>query len=116
MNFKEYEEAVERTRNTTLTAKETACNWAMGLAGETGEVVDIVKKAMFHGARMDFVHLEEEIGDVMYYLQALATFWGLTLDEAMAKNVVKLEKRYPNGFVEGGGIRRNNNDHEDDAN
>lgn len=77
----------------------------LGLTGESGEVADMLKKYIGHGIPLDNEKLLLELGDVMFYIASLCTVMGFSLDEVMKANVVKLSKRYPNGFVEGGGIR-----------
>lgn len=105
MNFEEYAIAVARTKNDSMSVRELYSNWALGITGEAGEVADIVKKYLYHGKSLDLNHLEEEIGDTLYYLQALCNLVGLTFGDCTQKNADKLKKRYPNGFVEGGGKR-----------
>lgn len=71
---------------------------ALGLAGETGEVVDIIKKALFHNKPLDLEKLKLELGDVRWYLEVLCIVTGFTMEQVEAANVAKLEKRFPNGF------------------
>ncbi len=80
---------------------------AMGLAGEAGEVVDLLKKAVWHGKELSLQELTKELGDCAWYLCAIGQRYGISLTDIMAANVAKLEARYPGGqFVEGGGIRK----------
>lgn len=71
---------------------------ALGLAGETGEVVDQVKKLLFQGHPLDPQHLKKELGDVFWYFELVLEACGFTLAEVMSCNVEKLRRRYPNGF------------------
>lgn len=71
---------------------------ALGLSGESGEVLDIIKKWIFHEAILDLDHLEKELGDVMWYVALLCDSFGFDLDEVMQKNIDKLKARYPKGF------------------
>ena len=71
---------------------------AMGLAGESGECVDIVKKVQFQHHILDAEHLIEELGDVLWYIAEAATAIGCDLDYIMEINIEKLKRRYPNGF------------------
>lgn len=71
---------------------------ALGVAGEAGEVADIVKKAFGHGQPLDFDHLAEELGDVLFYVAALADAAGASLSDVANFNVEKLRRRYPDGF------------------
>lgn len=78
---------------------------ALGLAGETGEYVDIIKKHLFHGKPLDRDHALAELGDVLWYLMYAADTLGSSLEEVATINDAKLAARYPTGFVKGGGIR-----------
>ena len=81
-------------------------NGVMGLNGEAGEVIDIVKKHLFQGHKLDKEHLKEELGDVAWYLAIACSGAGLTLEEVMEENIKKLSKRYPNGFESQKSINR----------
>ncbi len=79
---------------------------AMGLAGEAGEVADLLKKASWHGKELSLQELTKELSDVLWYLTAIGQIYGISLTDIMATNIAKLEARYPGGvFVEGGGVR-----------
>lgn len=67
---------------------------ALGVGGETGEVLEVVKKGNRPGKTLDVEHLKEEIGDVLWYLANLATYYDIDLEEAMFDNMDKLEERY----------------------
>lgn len=71
---------------------------ALGLSGEVGEVVDILKKSIFQGHPLDVRKVALELGDVMWYLALLAHSIGYNLDEVTKMNIEKLKNRYPNGF------------------
>ena len=73
-------------------------NAALGLCGESGEVADMVKKAIFQGHGLDREHLAKELGDVAWYLAVAADAIGYSLETVLLMNVYKLRKRYPNGF------------------
>jgi len=73
-------------------------NGLMGLNGEAGECVDILKKHAFQGHELDKEHLAEELGDVAWYLAVSADAIGYKLSDILGKNVDKLRKRYPDGF------------------
>lgn len=68
---------------------------ALGLAGEAGEVVDLVKKHVFGLKPLDRTKLLEEIGDVLWYLALVCHAQGLDLESAMRTNIAKLRARYP---------------------
>ena len=73
-------------------------NGCFGLAGESGEVLDIVKKWIFHEKGLDIDHLKKELGDVMWYVAMICESAGFALDELMKMNIDKLKARYPHGF------------------
>ena len=69
-----------------------------GLAGEVGELCDHYKKYMHQGHDLDYNHMAEEAGDVLWYLAEIADALGITLEEIARRNIDKLRKRYPDGF------------------
>lgn len=89
---------VEKTRRNDLTFEEQLKNASMGLAGETGEVVDIIKKHSYQGHELKIEELLDELGDVMYYLCWLCILLQVDLSEICFNNMKKLTGRYPNGF------------------
>jgi NTP pyrophosphatase (non-canonical NTP hydrolase) len=72
----------------------------MGLAGETGELVDMLKKWIGHGHELSLTEVEKELGDILWYISEIATTLELRLDQIAAKNMDKLVARYPEGFSE----------------
>lgn len=162
MTPKQYLKKCERTYN----AAGGLDMLAMGAFGEAGELVDKIKKALYHGVEVNAADITNEIGDCLFYvvlwnarlhaehpsiaglfaswpkgracwfgsaalrasakkaMDAFGGYWdigtaeklfealsdvaacyGMTLRQVAFANVAKLEKRYPNGFVPGGGIR-----------
>ena len=84
-------------------------NGAMGLCGESGEVIDIVKKFIFQKHPFNAeteAKLIEELGDVAWYLAVTAHSIGVDLESVLQYNVDKLRKRYPDGFDPMRSIRR----------
>ena len=106
MDIEEYQEKALRTVNIRLTKKDQLSNLCMGLCGETGEVVDYIKKGMYHGHILDKKKLSEELGDVMWYLTNIATNFGIPFDYILDENIKKLEERYPEGSSEEKSINR----------
>lgn len=99
-----YQRAAGFWRNPSET--EVLVKDALGLAGEVGEVVELIKKHRFHGLPLDVERVKSELGDVLWYLADLASECGLPLCDVAHANVQKLSTRYPHGFVLGGGIRK----------
>ena len=106
MLVNDFQQACERTWNTDQAPKEEWSNAALGLAGEAGEVVDYLKKVLFHGHTMDGAKLAKELGDVLFYTAILATLGGYSLAEVMQMNIDKLKARYPDGFTTAASVNR----------
>lgn len=68
------------------------------LAGEVGEVCELLGKHIGHGHDLDVEELEKELGDVLWYVAALATLYDLHLEDIAVGNIAKLKKRYPHGY------------------
>ena len=72
----------------------------VGLAAESGEFLEIVKKMVFQGKPWDEhnrKHLIIELGDVMWYVAQACMALDISFDEVIEGNIKKLEKRYPGG-------------------
>ena len=100
MTLAEYQALAQRTSHAGKRSDKLE-NAFLGLAGECGEVCDIVKKALFQGHALDRAGLIEEAGDVLWYLAELAAGLGVSLEDMAVQNVMKLRRRYPNGFDAG---------------
>lgn len=98
MKLSEYQREVERTTVTNIYAQESLIMASMGLAGETGEVVDLLKKHLFHGHSLEKDKVIKELGDVLWYLSALCNTLHISLEDVIEANVAKLRARYPDGF------------------
>jgi NTP pyrophosphatase (non-canonical NTP hydrolase) len=102
--------AYQRKSRRTMAPNQDALaisNYAMGLAGESGEVVDLLKKWVHHGHTLDRDKLVKELGDVMWYVAAIATCCDdISLTEVCQKNIDKLMARYPEGFSRERSINR----------
>ena len=72
----------------------------VGINAEGGEFLEIIKKIIFQGKPWDDhnkEHLIIELGDLMWYVAQACMALGVSFDEVVARNVKKLEKRYPGG-------------------
>ena len=67
MNVNEYQTLAMTTLNPELDKREVLINSVMGLCGEAGEAIDIVKKWMAQGHELDKEHLKSELGDIAWY-------------------------------------------------
>ena len=98
MTVNDYQRRAMRTLNPALGKKDVLISSVMGLCGEAGEAIDIVKKWLAQGHELDRAHLVRELGDVAWYLAETATALGIDLDEVLERNIDKLKMRYPEGF------------------
>ncbi len=98
MTINEYQKLAMTTLNPELSNKEVLINSVMGLCGESGEAIDIVKKWMAQGHELDKEHLAKELGDIAWYLAEAATALDMSLEDILQANINKLKKRYPEGF------------------
>ena len=98
MTIREYQDLAMRTLNPELSRKDVLINSVMGLCGESGECIDIVKKWLAQGHELDKQKLAKELGDVAWYLAEAATGLGVDLSEVLQRNLDKLHARYPQGF------------------
>ncbi len=99
MTANEYQALAMKTLNKDLDEREVLINGVMGLCGESGEVIDIVKKHISQGHPLNKDKIIEELGDVMWYIAELATILNVTIEDIMKYNINKLSKRYEGGFT-----------------
>lgn len=125
MTAKEYQKLAMRTNDGKCTERmdnwkiSAMCNGdnagallngCLGLAGEAGEVLDIVKKWIFHCDSLNVENLHKELGDVMWYVAMICDSMQISIEDVMEKNIEKLKMRYPEGFD----IDKANNRQKDD--
>ena len=107
MTVNEYQKLAMTTLNPALSKKDVLINGVMGLCGESGEAIDVVKKHLAQGHPLDRDKLIKELGDIAWYLAETATALDVTLEEVMEGNIEKLRRRYPEGFDSEKSIHRN---------
>ena len=98
MTVNEYQKMALSTLNPALGKQDVLINGVMGLCGESGEAIDIVKKHLAQGHPLDREGLIKELGDVAWYLAETAYALDVSLDEVFQRNIDKLKARYPEGF------------------
>lgn len=106
MQVNEYQKEAMATLNPALNQKDVLINSVMGLCGESGEAIDLVKKWLMQGHELDKEHLIKELGDVAWYLAEAATALDVPLETVFQGNLDKLRQRYPNGFDTGASVNR----------
>ena len=109
MDFKQYQ---EKARKTAL-YPNVGSNFiypSLGLGGETGEVLEKIKKVMRDSNGQVTPEIKEslkkEMGDILWYLSAIASELGMSLDDIAAANIDKLYSRKDRGKLQGSGDDR----------
>lgn len=109
MDFNEYQKKSRKT----ATYPNVGNNYiypTIGLAGESGEVSEKIKKIIRdHEGKIDDKarkEIEKELGDVLWYVSQIASELGLSLDDVAGKNIEKLSSRLDRGVLKGSGDNR----------
>lgn len=103
MTFSEYQ---EMTRSTAIYPRDWAIVYpALGLAGESGEVAEKVKKWIRDG-NLDKDAIVKELGDVLWYIAALSDDLDLNMEDVAHQNIQKLQDRIARDKIQGSGDNR----------
>lgn len=119
MNFDNYQDAAARTAKTNVDHALTVIEAinasprlariiiaALKLTSETGELNDTLVKHLAYGKELDFDNLEEELGDIMWYVSDLITACDFDIRNVLNRNIQKLKIRYPEKFTEKDAVER----------
>ena len=106
MEINTYQTLALQSLNKELKKDDILINSVMGLCGESGEAIDIVKKWFAQGHPLDKEHLREELGDIAWYLAEAAFALDMDLEDILKANLEKLAKRYPKGFDKEASLKR----------
>ncbi len=93
-----YQVQVLRTANESHGRDWEKMVCGLGIAGEAGEVADLIKKEVGHGHAANSDKVMIELGDVLWYVARLSELYGFTLSDVATANIDKLKARYPAGF------------------
>lgn len=93
MEFKKYQSFVDRT-----TKHRDGVYPVLGLAGETGEFVELVKKAWRKSEtnwpeNIDTTKVTSELGDILWYITRIASYLNISLEDIVSYNIGKLTER-----------------------
>lgn len=113
MTFDEYQKQALTTAYTNPKYENTLMDktiWAMGVAGEAGEVVEKWKKMVAYNegkiTEEFLADIKKELGDVVWYIAVLADSLGISFEEIMQLNVKKLQDRQKREVIKGKGDNR----------
>lgn len=98
MRFREYQKKAYRAIPDHESEKEEVLHWLTGLCEESGEVASLIKHHYWGGEPLRKEELTKELGDVLWYLSALATTLSVDLDDIARDNINKLLVRFPDNF------------------
>lgn len=96
MTINEYQKLAMRTANPEC---KQLTNVGLGIAGEAGEVADLLKKHLHHGHDLDRDKVIKELGDVAWYIALGCEVLDIDMESVLRINIDKLKVRYPNGFT-----------------
>lgn len=78
----------------------------IGVSGETGELLDAIKKHIIYRSELDIEHIKKEMGDIEFYLEGLRQALGVGRDEILQINIDKLTERYGDEYSNEAAIAR----------
>ena len=93
-----YQSSAMRTRAEYRLQRDQLINAALGLAGESGEFCDVIKKYLHHGHDLGREKLVKELGDILWYVAEACDALDIGMEEVAQRNIEKLRARYPAGF------------------
>ena len=102
MELNQYQYEADKTRLTTADENYSL----LGFIGEVGELYSLLAKSIRDQKELDEVMIKKELGDCLWFLSALATDFGFTLDDVAETNLNKLQKRQKKGTLTGSGDNR----------
>ena len=105
-NLNEYQDWCRKIAKKFDDPEKEIMTWGLGIAGEAGDVAGCIKKTFAHSNDQK-TGIRENIGDTMWYAAMIANFFDWSLDEIIAENMGKLNKRYPKGFTNKKAARKN---------
>ena len=103
MKFNEYQKIAKTTA--VYPSEYTVVYPTLGLTGEAGEVAEKVKKHI-RGDTKNLGNLKKELGDVLWYLSAIASDLDISLEDVARTNLKKLESRLERDMIKGSGDNR----------
>lgn len=97
MNLNKYQELAARTINNDLPKGDQGKHALFGMCGEIGELQSIYQKR-YQGHEFSEEHAKKEVGDLLWFIAEYCTAHGWSLEDIGQMNILKLMKRYPDGF------------------
>jgi NTP pyrophosphatase (non-canonical NTP hydrolase) len=79
----------------------------LGITTEAGELADVFKKFLAYNKEIDWVNIQEEIGDILFYIFAFCSMNNLDFEKICEANLSKLRIRYPEKYTDSNANNRN---------
>jgi NTP pyrophosphatase (non-canonical NTP hydrolase) len=105
-DFNAYAEAAMRTAKQMPTLDQDLIHAALGLASESGELIDAIKKHVIYGKPLDVDNCIEELGDCLWFIALACQTLGVSIGQVARANIAKLAKRYPDKYTDQAAIAR----------
>ena len=96
MDFQQYQQQSYAAIQPHDSNKEEVMHWAIGLGEEAGEALSVIKHK-YYGGKYEVEDLVAELGDTLWYIAALCTASGISMQDVAEYNLAKLQHRYPQG-------------------
>jgi len=106
MNLKKYAQEAKRTNAKLPSKKMDNLHMVLGMVTEVAELANIFKTNMAYGKKIDWINVQEEIGDAMFYLINFCNINNFDLENILQNNIDKLKSRYPDKFTEQHALNR----------
>jgi NTP pyrophosphatase (non-canonical NTP hydrolase) len=110
LSFNEYQKQALTTAVLSGNKMLDICHWSLGLAGESGEVAEKIKKIIrdqnSDPSAIDKDDIKKELGDVLWYIAVFAEELGLSLQDIANTNAEKLRSRKVRNAIKGSGDNR----------
>jgi NTP pyrophosphatase (non-canonical NTP hydrolase) len=107
MQINEYVNLSKRTIANLNNPQLDNLHMVLGMLTEVGELADQFKKNLAYKREIDYTNVQEEVGDLMFYVAGLCSVNHFDLENILEKNVKKLCQRYPEKFTEYAATHRN---------
>lgn len=102
MNINQYQYDAMKTRLPSANEDYSL----LGFVGEVGELYSLLAKSIRDGKDLDTEMVKKELGDCLWFIAAIATDFGFTLEDVAEVNLNKLNKRKTKGTLTGSGDER----------
>jgi NTP pyrophosphatase (non-canonical NTP hydrolase) len=100
MKIQEYVEITQNTCAKLETKQLDDIHMILGMVTEIGELADVFKKNMAYKKEIDWINVQEELGDIIFYIASFCRINNFDLEAIMENNIKKLATRYPDKFTE----------------